>query len=227
MSDFQERRAHARKIIDNELDDGTTLDERKAFFDAVYDRAEGDAAFVPWADMAPKAELLGWLADNPAGDGQRALDVACGLGDNAEALAQAGYETYAFDLSQQAIDWAKERFPTSKVRYEAADLFALPDGWAPFDLVHECYTVQSLPEGLRDGALDAIAACVAPGGTLLVYARTRTEGSPAEHAPWPLMPSEIQRFDNAGLERLHQVDFDVERGERIVPHSFIVYRRPA
>ncbi|MEP2117213.1 MAG: SAM-dependent methyltransferase, partial [Bauldia litoralis] len=59
------------------------------WFDELYQGADGDTGQVPWADLAPKAGLPEWLADHP-GEGRTALDVGCGLGDNAEAIAAAG-----------------------------------------------------------------------------------------------------------------------------------------
>ena len=56
----------------------------------------------------------------------RALDVGCGLGDNAAALARAGFEVTAFDISPTAIDWAKARFSSEDINWLAADLLDPP-----------------------------------------------------------------------------------------------------
>jgi len=138
--EFLTRREAAKRRLDRLTSaKGGDSTDRRRWFEAVYETASGDAAAVPWADLEPKAALLDWLTRNPGG-GRLAIDVACGLGDNAEALAAAGYQTIAFDLAQAAVDWAKQRFPASDVDYRVADLFALPADWAArFDLVHECY----------------------------------------------------------------------------------------
>src|SRR5690606_21942980 len=134
---------------------------RAAFFDMVYEMAGGDASSVPWADLAPKPELVEWLAANPGGR-RRAIDVACGLGDNAEAISAAGYATTAFDGAGKAIDWARRRFPETSVDYRVADLLAPPDAWRRgFDLVHECYTVQSVPPERHEAFARAVAELVA------------------------------------------------------------------
>ncbi|MEZ5801166.1 MAG: hypothetical protein R3D29_12765 [Nitratireductor sp.] len=56
-----------------------------ALSSSVYDMAAGDAQAVPWADLKPKPQLQQWLASNH-GNGRTAVDIACGLGDNAEAM---------------------------------------------------------------------------------------------------------------------------------------------
>ena len=224
--DFIARRDAARHAV-NALDRDSvhTTPARTDFFNAVYEQAGGDPAFVPWADLKPKPQLVQWL-ESHKGEGRRAIDIACGLGDNAEALAGAGYETAAFDLSGEAIDWARKRFPETKVDYRVADLTAPPDDWVgTFDLVHECYTLQSVPPEMLDALVPAVANLVAPGGTLLVYTRIRPDDAEASGPPWPLRESDAMRFAALGLELISLDAFSLERPGRLVPHWFCEWRR--
>jgi len=225
---FMARREDARARIDALTGaKGGKADDRLAWFNTVYVQASGDPAAVPWADLAPKRALLDWLARNP-GAGRTAIDIGCGLGDNAEALAAAGYQTTAFDLAPDAIDWARRRFPQSRVDYHAADLFALPGSWhGGFDLVHESYTVQALDGDLRQRSVPAIAALVAPGGRLVFFNRTRAEGTEADGPPWPVMPSEWRRFEDFGLVLTGETDIMIERPGRSIPHVLAEFHRPA
>lgn len=224
--DFMARRDAARERLDRIFGSkGGDADDRRTWFEEVYDTAEGDPAAVPWADLKPKDKLLEWLEHHP-GEGRRAIDIACGLGDNAEALAAAGYRTTAFDLAQGAVDWARARFPNSRVEYLQADLFSLPEAWrGAFDLVNECYTVQALHGELREKAYSAIAGLVKSGGVLLVISRSRGEGEEASGPPWPLMPSEFSRFEGEGLKLVGATSYIVERPGRVIPHVIAEYRR--
>ena len=225
---FMARRIAARRSV-NEIDSNMRRDEseRAAFFNAVYERAHGDPAFVPWADLEPKPQLVDYLKANP-GKGRRAIDIACGLGDNAEALADAGYATSAFDLAHDAIDWAKKRFPDTKVDYRVANLIEPPEDWVNgFDLVNECYTLQSVPPEMLDAMIPATANLVAPGGTLLVYARVRPDGAQADGPPWPLRESDALRFAALGMELVEKTEFDNRRPDRTIPHWFCVWRKKA
>jgi SAM-dependent methyltransferase len=227
-TDFQARRLAARKLV-NALDNAAPSDEpkRENFFNMVYDRAGDDGAQVPWADFAPKPQLIEWLAKNPAANASmRAADVACGLGDHAEAMAAAGYHTVGFDIADTAIQWAKKRFPDTKVDYTRGDLFDLPEDWVGgFDLVYECYTIQAVPEALHEDMSKAIASLVAPGGRLLMLARTRQEDEPANGPPWHLTPKEVNIFKGLGFELESESIYDVVRVDKTIPHVFCVWKR--
>lgn len=223
---FAARREALKQRI-NPLDRDLLADnpDRTQFFESVYDMADGDAAAVPWADLAPKPEVASWLQQNP-GQERSAIDIACGLGDHAEALANAGYRTSAFDLSEKAINWARKRFPETEVDYRCANLLDLPNDWPrEYDLVNEVYTIQSVPPSLHRQFSEAIAGLVKPGGTLLIYARVREEGTEHEGPPWPLMPSEYESFQNYGLICAEQNLFDVVRPDRRIPHVFAVWKK--
>ncbi|MCF6200416.1 MAG: class I SAM-dependent methyltransferase, partial [Hyphomicrobiaceae bacterium] len=110
----------------NEADGGQFMD----WFEDLYAGAGEDADLIPWADEEAHEGLVAWMASAPENasphKGAKALDVGCGLGDNAVFIAQNGYEVMAIDLSQSAIDWAQKRFADSPVTFRPADLFQRP-----------------------------------------------------------------------------------------------------
>ncbi len=166
--------------------------EPLAWFERVYEDAARDVGAVPWADLVPNPSLVASASRLPSSG--NALVVGCGLGDDAEWLAARGLDVTAFDVAPRAIAWCKERFPSSRVRYEVGDLLAPPASWTrAFDFVFEAYTLQSLPASIRPDATKMLARFVAPSGTLLVVARgadapARMEDGP----PWALARGEIE-----------------------------------
>ena len=222
-AEFAARRLAARARLDAMDDAGASDPYRRAWFEAVYETAGDDPAQIPWADLNPHPLLAAWLASAaPPTSGARALDVGCGLGDNAAAIAAKGWRVTGFDLSPRAIRWARSRF--SALDLVAADLFAPPPGWnAAFDLVHECYTLQALPNAPRTEAMERIARFLRPGGALLVIARARDGSGPASGPPWPLTRHQLMHFTAHGLraEAVEQLA-DPTDGK---PHWRALFRR--
>jgi 2-polyprenyl-3-methyl-5-hydroxy-6-metoxy-1,4-benzoquinol methylase len=156
--------------------------------------------------------------------GLAALDVGCGLGDNAEALAAAGCRVNAFDLAPRAIGWAQRRFPASGVDYRTGDLFNLPDEWhAAFDLVHECYALQALPREVIPAAAAAMAETLRPGGKVLVIARARSDDAALSGPPWPLTRGDLAAFTAAGLTEASVEDIGARQD--MVRHWRAVFER--
>jgi SAM-dependent methyltransferase len=179
------------------------------WFDALYAEADGNTEKIPWADLEPNPNFVAWLEKHkPDGTGKKAMVIGCGLGDDAEELARYDFEVTAFDISPNAIEWAKRLHPNTKVDYRVMDLFALPDELkGKFDFVLEVYTIQALPLGLRDQAIKAIAELVAPDGELLYVGRGADEGETAENPPFPIRKSELDKFVAAGLKEIEFEDF--------------------
>ncbi|HEY0637567.1 MAG TPA: class I SAM-dependent methyltransferase [Pseudonocardiaceae bacterium] len=153
--------------------------------------------------------------------GRTALVIGCGLGDDAEEVARRGWRVTAFDAAPTAIRWCLRRFPGSPVEYRVADLFALPD--TTYDLVVEINTIQALPPGRRPATIAAIAATVAPGGTLFVRCLAREDDTPPRGRPWPVSRAELAAFGDAGLRMRSFADTPATR--RTSRHFCAVYER--
>jgi SAM-dependent methyltransferase len=171
------------------------------WFEPLYAAAEAGDAVLPWFRGEPCAELAAWARDNP-GEGKRALVVGCGMGDDAELLAESGYDTDAFDVSPSAIKAVLNRFPDTRVAYRTADLLDPPAEWRhAFDLVVEILTVQSLPKDVRATAIASVSDFVAPGGLALVSAVAEEAIDLTAWAgpPWPLNRAEAESFARDGV----------------------------
>jgi SAM-dependent methyltransferase len=191
-------RQFARKLAKEYIDRGDAL----GWFEALY--AQGDVKVIPWADQKVNPNFEEWLVRKRIqGNGRKALKVGCGLGDDAERLAELGFEVTAFDISPTAIHWCQRRFLGSKARYLVQDLFNPPAEWkGAFDFVLESYTLQVLPPTVRPAAIHRISDFVAPGGSLLVIARGRKPEEPKGEMPWPLVRGELEGFKAQGLTEI-------------------------
>jgi len=177
-------------------------EERKAseWFEDFYKQNEHSHKNIPWArqDVNP---LLQIYLDKEIEHRGKALVIGCGLGDDAYALVNAGYDTLAIDISQTALDIAQKRFSDANISFLKQDIFDMPDKYFEhFDFVFEALTIQSLPREFRSKMIKAVAESVAKEGRLLVVAHKKqlSDGGP----PWPLTQVEIDQFQNNNLKEI-------------------------
>ena len=201
-------------------------DDPTGWFDNIYRDAEGDHRAVFWADLEPNPYLIRWLSASPSAHrGRTAVVIGCGVGDDAEALSEAGYEVTAFDISPEAIRLCRNRYPDTRVDYLVADLFDYPGEWTSgFDVVYECNTIQVRPGKYRAMARDAMVSLIAPGGHLLVSCRSRAVGAQEDNIPLPLDRNEMNGFVRCGLSEVSFEAYD-DTQDPPVPHFFAVYRK--
>jgi len=171
-----------------------------AWFDELYKRNENSHENIPWARQDVNPYLQTYLDEKEECKG-KALVIGCGLGDDAYALAKAGFATLAIDISQTALDIAQKRFPDANITFEKQDIFDMPSAYFEhFDFVFEAQTIQSLPIEFRSKMIKAVAQSVAKDGELLVIAHKKQ--SETEGPPWPLTQEEIDQFKEHALQEL-------------------------
>ena len=141
----------------------------------------------------------------------RALDLACGEGQNAVWLAGLGWEVTAVDYAEVAIAKGIERAAREGVAvdFHADDLLRYRPEARAFDLVLILYL--HMPSDGRRLVLERAAAAVAPGGTLVLVGHdllnlTEGVGGPSD-------PDLLFTPDDVVAE-LHGLD--VEKAERVL-----------
>ncbi|MEE4118777.1 MAG: class I SAM-dependent methyltransferase [Paracoccaceae bacterium] len=129
-----------------------------------------DARAAEYADRAgtpePSARLCAFIAALPGGG--RALDLGCGPGAAAAAMAAAGLEVDALDASAGMIALARERHGVAARlgTFEEVDTARAYHGvWANFSLLHA-------PRREMPGHLARLSDALAPGGLLHVGLKT-------------------------------------------------------
>ena len=160
-----------------------------------------------WA-AKPNRFLVAEVAELEPG---RALDLACGEGQNAIWLATLGWEVTAVDYSEVAIAKARARAERdgTRVAFACADLLEYEAAVGTFDLVVVLYL--HIPADGRRRVLAKATAALAPGGTFVLVGHDLTNltdgvGGPSD--PDLLCTPEQIAGELPGLE--------IERAERVL-----------
>jgi SAM-dependent methyltransferase len=162
----------------------------------------------------------------------RALDLACGEGQNAVWLASRGWEVLGVDYSGVAISKARARAAREGVDVEfvEADLLELEPQPGAFDLVLLLYL--HLPRGERRTVLSRAQSALAPGGTLVLVGHdllnlTQGAGGPSD-ASIHFTPDEIaSELEGLRIEKAERVLRDVDGADRPAIDALVRARRPS
>ncbi|MGH7037340.1 MAG: class I SAM-dependent methyltransferase [Stellaceae bacterium] len=111
--------------------------------------------------------------------GMRVLDLACGPGLVAAAVAERGAEPIGTDFSAAMLAEARARNPT--IRFERADAESLPFAEGDFDTVLSNFGVHHFPEPAR--ALSEVRRVLRPGGRVAFT----SWAAPSENPAWKLL----------------------------------------
>ena len=192
-----------------------------------YDEIYRDTAATggpPWSIGGPQPALAAVLDGGVTGP--KVLDVGCGPGDLAIALARRGFEVTAVDISHVAIDMARTKAAAAgvTVHFEVQDATALSLPSAPFDSVFDSGLLHSLNRRRRedvDRYLALLPGLAAPGATVFVLA-IALEATPG----WGV----TEELLRTGFAEPEWVDTTVERidviaelgGEELVLAGFLL-----
>lgn len=128
----------------------------------------------PWDSGLTPPELREFIAAHPAG---RALDLGCGTGTNAIALARAGWQVTGIDFAARAIWQARRKAAQAalKVDFFVGDVTRLEAHPGPFDLALDIGCFHGLPPRAQESYLQALLPRLKPGGHWLLYAMRKND----------------------------------------------------
>ncbi|MCU7906523.1 MAG: methyltransferase domain-containing protein [Candidatus Thiodiazotropha sp. (ex Epidulcina cf. delphinae)] len=194
------------------------MDEKPALRNK-WDKRHADAEKIP-----PATEVLRHNLHLLPGKGQ-ALDLACGLGGNALALARRGLEVSAWDISPIAIERLRQfaaEEALANLSTEVRDVENLPPQPNRFDLIIVSYYLE---RSLIPSLIDALR----PGGLIYYQTFTRIAVSPLgpRNPAYRLDDNELLRLFSSLKLRFYREERllgDVSQGIRDV--AMLVAEKP-
>ena len=144
-----------------------------------YDSDYRDTAGPPWEIGRPQPALSALLDTEVRGP--KVLDVGCGTGDLAIALARRGFDVTAVDFSPVAIDLARAKAHQTgvSIAFDVQDATALSLPAAPFSSIFDSGLLHNLH---REDPAKAVAflaqlpALAAPGAAVFILAVSAEAG---------------------------------------------------
>lgn len=125
-----------------------------------------------------KRSMLEWYF--PVTEGQRVLDVGCGSGVIAAAMAQSGARVLAIDGNKDAINYGRSTFGSDNLEFRLGlvDELKLPE--ASFDRIVCLEVLEHIYAAQGEALVASLGRLLKPGGKLLVT-------TPNYRGTWPFI----------------------------------------
>ena len=155
---------------------------------------------LPWELGRPREVLLEIVGGRLI-HGHRALDICCGTGTNALYLAQQHFAVTAMDVSESAIDIARQKAEGSgaRIRFLVADWLNLPFEDKEFDLIFDMGCFHHVEPENRERFIRGVHRVLADGGWYMLTVFSYRNG------PGP------KTFTKAQLESLWHPPFEIKK----------------
>lgn len=153
---------------------------------------------TPWDSGTTPPEVVDFLGRTRPG---RALELGCGTGTNAVALAARGWEVTAVDFSRRALRAARTKAARAAVivRFLQRDVTRLDDLEGPFDFALDIGCFHAIDPAARRHYSITLGRLLRPGATYMLYSfLDPSDGWPAEIEVRDTFEG---RFDLSRLER--------------------------
>lgn len=144
--------------------DKPTLKEQ---MERIYGQMSPDE--IPW-NMEGLPQVMLELLEGGRIEPCRAIDLGCGAGNHAVALARRGFDVTGVDLSERAVDLARQRVREQGVscRFVAADLLGdTAELGTGFELAYEWEVLHHILPGDRETYVRNVQGLLAEGGMYL------------------------------------------------------------
>lgn len=159
----------------------------------------------PWDLGGPHPDLVARLGEDRylglGNNARRALVPGCGLGHDAEALAQAGWEVTAVDFAAELEPLVRGRFGPLGCRFFAEDALTFSDD-EPYDLLFDHTFFCAVHPEDRPKFGDLAARLVKPGGRVCSIVFPAGKQTEAGGPPWGMVTEDLASVLGPDFDRV-------------------------
>ncbi len=145
--------------------------KKSSFWKDVYSNGDVQAEII----RDRHAAVLGWIDDLALAPGSRALEVGCGAGFMAIALARRGFRVHAVDSVKAMVDLARGNAMKAEAAdvpsFSVGDVYSLAFDDSFFDLVIAIGVIPWLEQ--PEAAMKEMARVTKPGGHIILTTSNR------------------------------------------------------
>lgn len=115
--------------------------------------------------------MLGQLLERGTIESGRAIDLGCGVGEEALYLAENGFDVTGVDISPTAIRLADRRASSTEslVRFEVDDVTDLKGDYGTFDVLVDIGTLNDIDQPGRDAYVQTVRTLSRPGSRFILF----------------------------------------------------------
>lgn len=137
---------------------------------------------LPW-ELGEPREVLVDLVESGVVTPNKVLDLCCGVGTNPVYLAKKGFEVIALDISDKAVEYAKEKASKEGVEilFLVADFLNLPLVSAEFNFVFDFGCFHHVEVEDRNTFIEAVNRVLKSKGTYLMNCFSHENGPGWNH----------------------------------------------
>jgi 2-polyprenyl-3-methyl-5-hydroxy-6-metoxy-1,4-benzoquinol methylase len=139
---------------------------------------------LPWDTGRPDSELMDLVRKGGVTAG-RAIDIGCGTGTNALWLAQRGFDVLGVDISETAVEMARQKALERGIecRFEVVDVLNDTMSGQTFDFVFDMGCFHTFEAAEEQDRFAARMAELLPPGQLWLSIVGSTDGPGRDHGP--------------------------------------------
>lgn len=168
--------------------------QRAQEYERIYDKPERQA------DLKKLRSLVGKTFA-----GKNVLEVACGTGYWTQTLSPSAASVLALDINDEVLDIARAKsLDSSKVRFQRADIYALPRFPENFNAGLGMFWWSHVPKPRLPGFLRGLHRALKPGARVVFVDNSYVEGSstPISHADADANTYQTRRLDDGSTHEV-------------------------